>query len=86
MFFLWDIIFGTGLITRQYPQAYGIKHYKNEEWYAQFLWPILKSKKEGSELSNHGPVVGDVVVEEDAAPIPVFHNDDTLIRQKMELV
>ena len=78
MFFLWDIIFGTGLITRQYPQAYGIKHYKQEEWYAQFLWPILKSKKEGSELAKHGPVVGDAVVEEDA---PIFHNEDRLIRQ-----
>jgi len=59
MFFIWDIIFGTGIITRQYPSAYGIKHYKQEEWYAQFLWPIFKSKKEGSELHKHGPMVGD---------------------------
>jgi sterol desaturase/sphingolipid hydroxylase (fatty acid hydroxylase superfamily) len=59
MFFLWDIIFGTGIITRQYPASYGIKFYKQEEWYAQFLWPIFKSKKEGSELAANGPVVGD---------------------------
>jgi sterol desaturase/sphingolipid hydroxylase (fatty acid hydroxylase superfamily) len=64
MFFLWDIIFGTGIITRQYPSGYGIKHYKQEEWYAQFLWPIFKSKKEGSELSPNGPMVGDAVIEE----------------------
>jgi hypothetical protein len=32
---------------------------KQEEWYAQFLWPIFKSKKEGSELHKHGPMVGD---------------------------
>ena len=59
MFFLWDIIFGTGIITRKYPSSYGIKFYKQEEWYAQFLWPIFKSKKEGSELAANGPMVGD---------------------------
>ena len=59
MFFIWDIIFGTGIITRKYPSSYGTKAYKNEEWYAQFLWPIFKSKKEGSELSANGPMVDD---------------------------
>jgi sterol desaturase/sphingolipid hydroxylase (fatty acid hydroxylase superfamily) len=63
MFFLWDVIFKTGIITRQYPKAYGLKHYKQEEWYAQFLWPIFKSKKEGSELAANGPEVGDEVPE-----------------------
>ncbi|PWT79116.1 MAG: sterol desaturase [Bacteroidetes bacterium] len=61
MFFLWDIIFNTGIITRKYPSSYGIKFYKKEEWYAQFLWPIFKSKKAGSELSADGPEVGDEV-------------------------
>lgn len=61
MFFLWDVIFGTGLITRQYPKSYGIASYQQEEWYAQFMWPILKSKKEGSELSHGGPMVKDDV-------------------------
>lgn len=59
MFFLWDIIFGTGIITRKYPSGYGIKHYKEEEWYAQFMWPLFKSKKTGSELASGGPIVGD---------------------------
>ena len=61
MFFLWDVIFRTGIITRRYPESFGIKFYKQEEWYAQFLWPIFKSKKEGSELSAKGPEVGDEV-------------------------
>ncbi|UAY52038.1 sterol desaturase family protein [Ferruginibacter albus] len=61
MFFIWDVIFGTGLITRKYPSSYGISFYKAEEWQAQFLWPIFKSKKEGSELSKNGPEVGDEV-------------------------
>ncbi len=63
MFFIWDVIFKTGIITRQFPAGYGLKHYKQEEWYAQFLWPIFKSKKEGSELAKDGPVVGDEVEE-----------------------
>ena len=63
MFFLWDIIFGTGLITRQYPSGYGVKHYFKEEWYVQFLWPILKSKKPGSELAPGGPEFYDEVGE-----------------------
>jgi sterol desaturase/sphingolipid hydroxylase (fatty acid hydroxylase superfamily) len=63
MFFLWDIIFGTGIITRKFPKGYGIAFYKQEEWYAQFLWPIFKSKVEGSELSKHGPRVGDDIQE-----------------------
>lgn len=60
MFFIWDVIFGTAKITRKYPTGYGIKHYKEEEWYAQFLWPLFKSKKEGSELAANGPVNGDI--------------------------
>jgi sterol desaturase/sphingolipid hydroxylase (fatty acid hydroxylase superfamily) len=52
MFFLWDVIFGTALITRKFPSGYGIRSYKQEEWYAQFLWPIFKSKKEGSALAD----------------------------------
>jgi hypothetical protein len=73
MFFLWDMIFATGIITRQYPQSYGIKHYKEEEWYAQFLWPIFKSKKEGSELAANGPMVGDEL------PQPTQHLHGTVI-------
>jgi sterol desaturase/sphingolipid hydroxylase (fatty acid hydroxylase superfamily) len=65
MFFLWDIIFKTGIITRKYPQTFGIKFYKQEEWYAQFLWPIFKSKKPGSELSANGPEVGDELGQDD---------------------
>ncbi|PWA06216.1 sterol desaturase family protein [Flavobacterium psychrotolerans] len=52
MFFIWDIIFHTGIITRQFPKTYGSKSYKQEEWYAQLLWPIFKSSKEGSPLAR----------------------------------
>src|SRR6202035_1828819 len=57
MFFLWDVIFGTALISRKYPSAYGISHYEGDQWTAQLLWPIFKSKVEGSELAPDGPMV-----------------------------
>jgi sterol desaturase/sphingolipid hydroxylase (fatty acid hydroxylase superfamily) len=57
MFFLWDVIFGTGLVTREYPKSYGVSHYEGDEWYAQFLWPVFKSSIPGSELAADGPVV-----------------------------
>ncbi|MDN3548598.1 sterol desaturase family protein [Mucilaginibacter aquaedulcis] len=57
MFFLWDIIFGTAHISRQYPKAYGISHYEGDQWYAQLAWPIFKSKVPGSELAADGPMV-----------------------------
>jgi sterol desaturase/sphingolipid hydroxylase (fatty acid hydroxylase superfamily) len=57
MFFLWDVIFGTALISREYPQTYGVSHYRGDEWYAQLLWPIFKSSVPGSELAPDGPIV-----------------------------
>ncbi len=72
MFFLWDMMFKTGIITRKYPTSFGIKFYKQEEWYAQFLWPIFKSKKAGSELSANGPEVGDEAEEETSAGAPAY--------------
>lgn len=52
MFFLWDVIFGTAKITRRYPEEYGIEEYPEDPWYAQVLYPILKSNKEGSDLAK----------------------------------
>jgi sterol desaturase/sphingolipid hydroxylase (fatty acid hydroxylase superfamily) len=57
MFFLWDVIFGTAHISRQYPAVYGISHYQGDEWYAQLIWPLFKSKIPGSELAPGGPMV-----------------------------
>ncbi len=52
MFFLWDVLFGTAKITRQYPEAYGLEDYPDDPWYSQILYPIVKSDKKGSELSE----------------------------------
>jgi sterol desaturase/sphingolipid hydroxylase (fatty acid hydroxylase superfamily) len=70
MFFLWDLLFGTAHISRQYPAIYGISHYEGDPWYSQLLWPILKSNIEGSELAANGPVV--------RAEIPVAETDYSL--------
>ena len=64
MFFLWDVIFGTGHISRQYPQEFGISHYEGDPWYAQLFWPVLKSNIPGSELAANGPIVRTDVVED----------------------
>lgn len=52
MFFIWDMIFKTGLISRRFPSTYGMKTYKQEEWQAQIFWPFVKSKVEGSALAK----------------------------------
>jgi sterol desaturase/sphingolipid hydroxylase (fatty acid hydroxylase superfamily) len=52
MFFIWDMIFKTGLISRKFPASYGMKSYKQEEWQAQLFWPFIKSKVEGSALAS----------------------------------
>jgi sterol desaturase/sphingolipid hydroxylase (fatty acid hydroxylase superfamily) len=71
MFFLWDVIFGTAHISRQYPAAYGISHYDHDQWYAQFLWPVFKSKVPGSELAAHGPIVrADIPLQPTTTTIP----------------
>jgi sterol desaturase/sphingolipid hydroxylase (fatty acid hydroxylase superfamily)/CDGSH-type Zn-finger protein len=51
MFFLWDLAFGTALITREYPEEYGIDNDPHDPWYVHLFYPFIKSKKEGSELS-----------------------------------
>jgi len=65
MFFLWDVIFGTAHISRQYPKSFGISHYEEDPWYAQVLWPVFKSNVKGSELAPDGPIV-----RVEAAPAP----------------
>ena len=51
-FFFWDLLFGTALITRKYPAEFGIENDPLDPWYAHLYYPIIKSKKEGSELSK----------------------------------
>lgn len=52
LLFIWDIIFGTAKITRQYPTKFGAWNQINEPWYVQFMFPFIKSKDERSELHS----------------------------------
>lgn len=55
LLFIWDIIFGTALITRRYPPAFGLpddRRRGSERWYIQFFYPIFRSKRAESVLSG----------------------------------
>ena len=52
LLFIWDVLFGTAKITRQYPSKFGAWNRVKEPWYVQLFFPILRSKKPESEL--HG--------------------------------
>ena len=61
MLFIWDVIFGTARITRCYPPAYGLKDDRRhgpERWYAQFLYPIFRSRRQETVLGyeQHTPI------------------------------
>lgn len=54
LLFFWDILFGTALITRQYPQRVGLlddQKFGNERWYHQIFFPLMQSKREETALS-----------------------------------
>ncbi|MCJ1888227.1 sterol desaturase family protein [Pseudomonas sp. LA21] len=52
LLFIWDTIFGTANFTRdRYPIRYGIPKDPGDPWYAQLWWPILRSRKPGSDYN-----------------------------------
>lgn len=61
LLFLWDVLFGTARITRQYPPAYGLKddrRHGSEKWYTQLLFPLFRSKRAETVLGHekHVPI------------------------------
>ncbi len=61
LLFLWDVLFGTARITRQYPPDYGLKDDRRhgpEKWYHQMFYPIWKSRREETVLGRekHIPI------------------------------
>lgn len=53
MFFFWDILFGTALITRKYPATFGVENDSMDHWAPQLYWPLIKSKNKESELGHN---------------------------------
>ena len=45
LFFLWDMIFGTAKITRQYPKEYGVENLNNVSGAQLLLWPLVGAGK-----------------------------------------
>ena len=43
MLSLWDVIFGTAHITRQYPEDYGIENLPETTIGEQLLWPLIRT-------------------------------------------
>lgn len=52
MFFIWDQLFDTAIITRKYPNEFGIPDDPKDSWVSQWLYPLVKSDNPASELSD----------------------------------
>ncbi len=52
MFSIWDQLFGTAFYSRKFPTELGLENDPKEPWTESFLYPIIKSKNEKSELSS----------------------------------
>jgi len=59
LLFIWDIIFGSSHITRNYPKQVGLKDdqlFGQEHWYHQMFYPLFQSKREYSALKLGGKI------------------------------
>jgi sterol desaturase/sphingolipid hydroxylase (fatty acid hydroxylase superfamily) len=74
LLFIWDIIFGTALITRQYPDAVGLADdqlFGPERWYHQMFYPLLQSQREHTALRFGGKIFdGDEVAAQQSSSTP----------------
>lgn len=55
LLFFWDVLFGTALITRRYPPAFGLpddRRHGSERWYIQYFYPLFRSRRAESALSG----------------------------------
>jgi len=58
--FFWDVLFGTALITRQYPAEVGLQDdlmYGKENWLTELFFPLLKSKRSHSALGKEKIII-----------------------------
>lgn len=59
LLFIWDIIFGSAHITRQYPAKVGLiddQRFGQERWYHQMFYPLLQSRREHTALKFGGRI------------------------------
>lgn len=53
MFSFWDQLFGTAHFTHAFPTEYGLPNDPKDSWAAHTFYPLIKSNKSGSELSEN---------------------------------
>jgi len=61
LLFVWDVLFGTARITRQYPPRVGLKddvEHGPERWPVQLAYPLVKSRRARSALGATRHIVG----------------------------
>lgn len=56
-FFLWDVLFGTAKITRDYPAKYGVENLNDVSGAQLLLWPLVGGKSGSVEQAKTPPVV-----------------------------
>jgi len=59
LLFIWDIIFGSAHISRQYPAQVGLiddQRFGQERWYHQMFYPLLQSRREHTALKFGGRI------------------------------
>ena len=59
LLFIWDLIFGSALITRKYPERVGLiddQLFGQERWYHQMFYPLLQSSREHTALKFGGSI------------------------------
>lgn len=52
MLSIWDQLFGSAKFTHSFPTEYGIPNDPQDDWASHTFYPLVKSDKEGSELSK----------------------------------
>ncbi len=46
LLFFWDVLFGTALITRRYPQEFGVENLPETTLAEQLVWPLVSAPKQ----------------------------------------
>lgn len=76
LFFFWDLLFGTALISRRYPQQFGVPGDQlspHQPWYQLMLYPIFRAPRSGSAVAV--PSVADARGEDDPLVVSTTAND-----------
>jgi sterol desaturase/sphingolipid hydroxylase (fatty acid hydroxylase superfamily) len=58
LLFVWDMLFGTALITRKYPPAFGVENdldHGRERWFVQLFYPLFTSRRAESDFAEPAP-------------------------------